>query len=37
MKTIVVFVLVALCVANGAIKSRVTTEENHEEKPEFGK
>lgn len=37
MKIIVLFIFVAFCVVNCAIRSRVTTEENHEEKPEFGK
>lgn len=36
MKTILLIVFVAFCLVNGAIKSRVSTEENHEENPEFG-
>uniref|UniRef100_A0A7N6AVX3 ADAM metallopeptidase domain 17a n=1 Tax=Anabas testudineus TaxID=64144 RepID=A0A7N6AVX3_ANATE len=35
MKTILLIVFVAFCLVNGAIKSRVSTEENHEENPEF--
>ncbi|XP_041810054.1 disintegrin and metalloproteinase domain-containing protein 17a [Chelmon rostratus] len=35
MRNILLIVLLAPCWVNGAIKSRVSTEENHEENPEF--